>query len=66
MGKPRAVASGVLQFGAIEVDCYVLDNGKRVLSQRGIIGVLSGRNTGNFGRSQVVHAAARAAKQGAR
>jgi len=36
MSKVKAVASGTLNFGGREVDCYVLEDGRRVLSQRGI------------------------------
>lgn len=50
MGKPKALVSGVLQFGPIEAECYVLDNGMRVLSQRGIIGVLTGVKDGTLER----------------
>ncbi len=35
--RVKAMASGVLKFGNVEVECYVLEDGRRVISQRGII-----------------------------
>ncbi len=46
--RSKSIAFGVLTIGGMELDCYVLDNGKRVLSQRGILGVLSGRKAGDL------------------
>jgi len=46
--RPKAVASGKLRFGSLEVDCYVLDNGQRVISQKGILGVLTGHKRGGW------------------
>lgn len=44
--RPKAVARGEL-WGA---DCYVLDDGRRVFSQRGMVAALSGgRESGNLG-----------------
>jgi hypothetical protein len=43
--KPRAVASGTLVEGS-NVDCYVLDDGRCVLSQRGTLAALRGKNSG--------------------
>jgi len=34
---PRATHSGVLKFGDAEIPCYVLENGDRILSTRGIM-----------------------------
>src|SRR5947209_1963627 len=34
---PRATHSGVLKIGDAEIPCYVLENGERVLSTRGIM-----------------------------
>ncbi len=45
--KPKALATGSLLHVGINADCYVLANGLRVLSQRGIIRALTGgRETG--------------------
>lgn len=42
MSRPKAITTGVLSFGGVEVDCYNLDNGRRVISQRAIVRVLTG------------------------
>lgn len=42
MSKPKAEATGVLKFGDVRVDCYVLDDGRRVISQRGVVRALTG------------------------
>jgi hypothetical protein len=48
---PRAVAEGVLALGSVRVDCYVLDDGRRVLSQRGILRALElGAKDGKLAR----------------
>ena len=39
---PRAVSTGAIKFGGAEVDCYNLDDGRRVISQRGVIRGLRG------------------------
>ena len=47
MERAKAVASGVLKFGGIDVDCYVLEDGRRVISARGIqqgIGAAGSKN----------------------
>lgn len=46
MAKIKAVASGVLNLGGREVDCYVLEDGRRVLSQRGIMAGITGAKGG--------------------
>jgi hypothetical protein len=46
-----AVASGVLRFGDLAVDCFVLADGRRVLSKRGANRVFrGGAKDGDFGR----------------
>lgn len=48
---PTAVASGVLNIGTMEVECYVLSDERRVISQRAIIRALSGgHGNGNLGQ----------------
>lgn len=53
--KPKAVATGTLAHISINADCYVLSNGVRVLSQRGIMRALAPQSgapgTKDFGRS---------------
>lgn len=39
---PRAISTGALRFGDAEVDCYNLDDGRRVISQRGVVRGLTG------------------------
>lgn len=41
---PKATHAGTLKIGEIEIPCAVLDNGMRVLTQRGVYGAL-GRST---------------------
>lgn len=49
MNKPKAEATGTLAHIGINADCYVLSNGTRLLSQRGIVRALSGgREAGNI------------------
>ena len=52
-GLPRAThgsADHPLKIGDVEIQCYVLDNGTRVLSQRGVLdGLKMGRGTGGGG-----------------
>lgn len=49
MSLPKAVATGVLRFGEVEVDCYVLDDERRVISQRGVLRGITGDRTGGKG-----------------
>lgn len=42
MSRPKAITTGTLSFGGIEVDCYNLDDGRRVISQRAIVRLLTG------------------------
>ena len=42
MSRPKAITTGVLSFGGVEIDCYNLDNGERVISQRAIVRALTG------------------------
>ncbi len=39
-GTPKATHEGVLKIGELELPCWVLENGKRVLSQGGMIAAL--------------------------
>ena len=40
---------GHLEFGEIKVDCYVLNDLRRVISQRGLVSILGGgRESGNL------------------
>jgi hypothetical protein len=39
-GIPRATHAGVLKIGGIEIPCYVLEDGRRLLSQRGMVKAL--------------------------
>lgn len=48
MSDPKATHTGKLFDGLL--DCYVLDDERRVVSQRGIVRVLSGRETGDLDR----------------
>jgi hypothetical protein len=49
VAQPKAIATGALFDGL--VDCYVLDDGRRVLSQRGAVRALTGgREGGQFGQ----------------
>lgn len=43
---PRAISTGALKFGDAEVDCYNLDDGRRVISQRGVVRALQGGSKG--------------------
>lgn len=36
-GLPTATHTGILNVGDVEIDCYVLENGERILSTRGIM-----------------------------
>lgn len=48
MSAPKATHTGTLFDGAL--DCYVLDNERRVVTNRGIVRALSGAKTGNLGQ----------------
>ena len=53
MSEPmlRAIHSGVIKLGDIELPCYVLNNEKRVLAQRAVVALISGgRESGNLTR----------------
>jgi len=50
MSKMKAVASGTLNFGGREVDCYVLEDGRRVISQRGIQAGIGAAKDGKIDR----------------
>jgi len=47
---PRALFPGKLSIGDAQFLCYVLDNGKRVLSQREVVRVLTGLSKGDLSR----------------
>lgn len=48
---PRATDSGELKFGDIRIECHVLDNGTRLITQRGVVAALSGgRESGDLAR----------------
>lgn len=48
VSRPKALYAGSLFDGLL--DCYVLDNGRRIVSQRGAVRALSGgRESGNLG-----------------
>lgn len=47
----KAIATGVLRFGDVEVECYVLEDGRRMISGRGGQRALGlGANEGHFER----------------
>lgn len=48
---PRALYSGVLRLGNIELPCYVLDNGQRVISRSASTKFLIGLESGQFERT---------------
>lgn len=51
MERAKAVASGVLKFGNVEIECHVLEDGRRLISQRGIIaGIGAGTKSGDLAR----------------
>lgn len=46
---PFSILPGELDFAGVKVDCYVLNNHTRVISQRGMVRILSGgRDSGNL------------------
>lgn len=50
--KMRAVATGALSLGGIDLDCYVLEDGRRVVSQRAIVRLLTSDKDGQGGRER--------------
>jgi len=46
---PIALFPGKLTIGNVQFVCYVLDNGKRVMAQREIVRLLTGRVSGDLG-----------------
>ena len=46
---PIGLFPGKLSIGNVEFICYVLDNGKRVMAQREIVRLLTGRVSGDLG-----------------
>ncbi|MFC2060134.1 P63C domain-containing protein [Chloroflexota bacterium] len=48
--KPISLFQGELQIGDISFSCHVLDDGKRVLAQREVVGVLTGNKKGGLSR----------------
>lgn len=38
--KPKATHAGILKIGEAEINCYVLENGKRIISTRGMMKAL--------------------------
>ena len=49
MNLPKAITTGAVPFGNVEMDCYNLDDGRRVFSQRGIVRGLTAGNASNSG-----------------
>jgi len=47
---PIALFQGQLEIGNANLPCYVLDNGKRVIAQRGIVFALTSRDSGDLTR----------------
>lgn len=47
--RPKAIATGTLMHIGINADCYVLSNGIRVLSQRGIVRAITAKNPDGSG-----------------
>jgi hypothetical protein len=45
---PKAEWAGILSIGDTELPCYVLSDGRRVISRRGATTSLSGRSSGNL------------------
>jgi hypothetical protein len=48
--KPISLFQGELQIGDVSFSCHVLDDGKRVLAQREVVGVLTGHKKGGLSR----------------
>lgn len=49
-GLPISLFPGELEIGNVKLPCHVLDNGKRVIAQYGVVKVLSNRDSGNLMR----------------
>jgi hypothetical protein len=50
-GLPFSLYPGTLHIGDMALECHVLDDGRRVLTQRQVVKILSGgRESGNLGR----------------
>src|SRR2546428_2487603 len=50
-GLPYSMLPGQLTFGDVTLECHVLNDGRRVLTQREVVRVISGgRESGNLGR----------------
>lgn len=48
---PASLLRGTLQLGELELECHVLSDGRRVLTQREVVRAISGgRESGNLGR----------------
>lgn len=47
---PIMYFKGKVQMGTLELQCYVLDNGKRVIAQREVVRALTGQAKGNLSR----------------
>lgn len=48
---PFSMFRGALKLGDLELECHVLDDGRRVLTQREVVRAISGgRESGNLGR----------------
>jgi hypothetical protein len=45
MEMPYSMFSGTLNFGGVELDCHILNDGRRVFSQRAIVKAISGGRT---------------------
>lgn len=46
---PYSMFRGTLEFGNVSIECHVLNDGKRVFTQREIVRVFSGRSSGDLG-----------------
>jgi hypothetical protein len=47
LALPRAVDSGVWKIGDVGIDCHVLDDGTRLITQGGVVRALTGAGTTN-------------------
>jgi hypothetical protein len=48
--QPISLFTGELEIGNVRLPCHVLDNGKRVIAQYGVVKVLANRDSGNLMR----------------
>lgn len=48
--KPYSLFHGELRIGDVSFSCHVLNDGRRVLAQREVVGILTGHKKGNLGR----------------